>query len=44
MGKISKDLKIEVLHLLAQGYTVYEIAKKLNLSEWEVQKIKDPRK
>ena len=44
MSKISKDLRIERLHLIAQGYSIYEIAKKFNLSEWEVQRIKDPKK
>lgn len=44
MGKISKDLRIEILHLLAQGYSVTYIAKKFNLTEWEVQRIKDPKK
>jgi len=43
MRRISKNLRIEILHLLAQGYSVCEIAKKFDLTEWQVQKIKDPR-
>ena len=38
MNKLTKELKYKIYKLSVSGYSTYEIAKKLNISEYTVVK------
>lgn len=42
--KLSKEIKDEIFHMHYEGYSTYEIAKKLNLAEIEVIRVLWPDK
>ena len=42
--ELSKEIKDEIFHMYYEGYSTYEIAKKLDLAEVEVTRVLWPNK